>query len=98
MYDLPSLPDKRELTATGCADFDRVSRERAVLTRQLQEAKMALADVKTSWSGQIASLETQVFTAADETLGLRGDEKQHQTFLLGTPQITLKTPRSRIYT
>lgn len=35
-------------------------RERAVLTRQLQEAKMALDDVKTSWSGQIASLETQV--------------------------------------
>ncbi|XP_068621234.1 golgin subfamily A member 1-like isoform X2 [Battus philenor] len=52
--------DKRELKATGCAEYDRVCRERAVLTRQLQEAKMALADVKTSWSGQIASLETQV--------------------------------------
>ncbi|XP_068621235.1 golgin subfamily A member 1-like isoform X3 [Battus philenor] len=51
--------DKRELKATGCAEYDRVCRERAVLTRQLQEAKMALADVKTSWSGQIASLETQ---------------------------------------
>ncbi|CAH0700732.1 unnamed protein product [Spodoptera exigua] len=51
--------DKREVTPTGCADYDRVCRERAVLTRQLQEAKMALADVKTSWSGQIASLETQ---------------------------------------
>ncbi|XP_013181340.1 PREDICTED: golgin subfamily A member 1-like isoform X1 [Papilio xuthus] len=52
--------DKRELLVSGCAEFDRVSRERAVLSRQLQEAKMALADVKTSWSGQIASLETQV--------------------------------------
>ncbi|XP_026757223.2 golgin subfamily A member 1 isoform X2 [Galleria mellonella] len=52
--------DKRAVEATGCADYDRVCRERAVLTRQLQEAKMALADVKTSWSGQIASLETQV--------------------------------------
>ncbi|XP_026738115.1 golgin subfamily A member 1 isoform X3 [Trichoplusia ni] len=51
--------DKREVTPTECADYDRVCRERAVLTRQLQEAKMALADVKTSWSGQIASLETQ---------------------------------------
>ncbi|XP_013181344.1 PREDICTED: golgin subfamily A member 1-like isoform X4 [Papilio xuthus] len=51
--------DKRELLVSGCAEFDRVSRERAVLSRQLQEAKMALADVKTSWSGQIASLETQ---------------------------------------
>lgn len=54
--------DKRELTPTGCADYDRICREKAVLTRQLQEAKMALADVKTSWSGQIASLETQVNT------------------------------------
>ncbi|XP_072936485.1 uncharacterized protein [Epargyreus clarus] len=52
--------DKREVKPTGCADYDRIARERAVLTRQLQEAKMALADVKTSWSGQIASLETQV--------------------------------------
>ncbi|XP_063838764.1 golgin subfamily A member 1 [Ostrinia nubilalis] len=51
--------DKREVTPSGCEDYDRVCRERAVLTRQLQEAKMALADVKTSWSGQIASLETQ---------------------------------------
>ncbi|RVE51221.1 hypothetical protein evm_004186 [Chilo suppressalis] len=52
--------DKHSLTPTGCEDYDRVCRERAVLSRQLQEAKMALADVKTSWSGQIASLETQV--------------------------------------
>lgn len=52
--------DKREFKPTGCEDYDRVCRERAVLTRQLQEAKMALADVKTSWSGQIAALETQV--------------------------------------
>ncbi|XP_059059388.1 golgin subfamily A member 1 isoform X3 [Achroia grisella] len=51
--------DKRTIQPTGCEDFDRICRERAVLTRQLQEAKMALADVKTSWSGQIASLETQ---------------------------------------
>ncbi|XP_063891234.1 golgin subfamily A member 1 isoform X3 [Helicoverpa armigera] len=51
--------DKRDVTPTDCAEYDRVCRERAVLTRQLQEAKMALADVKTSWSGQIASLETQ---------------------------------------
>ncbi|CAH2066413.1 unnamed protein product, partial [Iphiclides podalirius] len=52
--------DERDSKSTGCAEYDRVCRERAVLTRQLQEAKMALADVKTSWSGQIASLETQV--------------------------------------
>ncbi|XP_063376140.1 golgin subfamily A member 1-like isoform X3 [Cydia fagiglandana] len=51
--------DKREVSPTGCEEYDRVARERAVLARQLQEAKMALADVKTSWSGQIASLETQ---------------------------------------
>ncbi|XP_013200605.1 golgin subfamily A member 1 [Amyelois transitella] len=52
--------DKRAMTESGCVDYDRVCRERAVLARQLQEAKVALADVKTSWSGQIASLETQV--------------------------------------
>ncbi|XP_039764867.1 golgin subfamily A member 1 isoform X3 [Pararge aegeria] len=58
--------DKREVKPTGCAEFDRLCRERAVLTRQLQEAKMALADVKTSWSGQIATLETQEMTAEFE--------------------------------
>ncbi|XP_037297581.1 golgin subfamily A member 1 isoform X2 [Manduca sexta] len=58
--------DKREVSPTGCAEYDRLCRERAVLTRQLQEAKMALADVKTSWSGQIASLETQ-----DKTMELQ---------------------------
>ncbi|XP_034828249.1 golgin subfamily A member 1-like isoform X3 [Maniola hyperantus] len=55
--------DKREVKPTGCDAFDRVCRERAVLSRQLQEAKVALADVKTSWSGQIATLETQEMTA-----------------------------------
>ncbi|XP_023953025.1 golgin subfamily A member 1 isoform X3 [Bicyclus anynana] len=58
--------DKREVKPTGCAEFDRLCRERAVLSRQLQEAKMALADVKTSWSGQIATLETQDMTAEFE--------------------------------
>ncbi|XP_045519201.1 golgin subfamily A member 1 isoform X2 [Pieris brassicae] len=52
--------DDKEMQLTGCGDYDRVCREKAVVTRQLQEAKMVLADVKTSWSAQIASLETQV--------------------------------------
>ncbi|CAK1549765.1 unnamed protein product [Leptosia nina] len=52
--------DKREMQVTGCDDYDRVCREKAVLSRQLQEARMVLADVKTSWSAQIASLETQL--------------------------------------
>ncbi|XP_048486883.1 golgin subfamily A member 1 isoform X1 [Plutella xylostella] len=52
--------DKQDLAQTGCEAYDRVCRERAVLARQLDETKMALADVKTSWSGQIAALETQV--------------------------------------
>ncbi|XP_050550990.1 golgin subfamily A member 1 isoform X2 [Spodoptera frugiperda] len=67
--------DKREVTPTGCADYDRVCRERAVLTRQLQEAKMALADVKTSWSGQIASLETQVARLSRQA-GEEGSERR----------------------
>uniref|UniRef100_A0A2A4K8Q9 Uncharacterized protein n=1 Tax=Heliothis virescens TaxID=7102 RepID=A0A2A4K8Q9_HELVI len=67
--------DKRDVTPTGCADYDRVCRERAVLTRQLQEAKMALADVKTSWSGQIASLETQVARLSRQA-GEEGSERR----------------------
>ncbi|CAB3231209.1 unnamed protein product [Arctia plantaginis] len=67
--------DKREVTPTDCADYDRVCRERAVLTRQLQEAKMALADVKTSWSGQIASLETQVARLSRQA-GEEGSERR----------------------
>ncbi|XP_026738114.1 golgin subfamily A member 1 isoform X2 [Trichoplusia ni] len=67
--------DKREVTPTECADYDRVCRERAVLTRQLQEAKMALADVKTSWSGQIASLETQVARLSRQA-GEEGSERR----------------------
>ncbi|KAJ0181728.1 hypothetical protein K1T71_002450 [Dendrolimus kikuchii] len=67
--------DKRELTVTGCGEYDRVCRERSVLTRQLQEAKMALADVKTSWSGQIASLETQVARLSRQA-GEEGSERR----------------------
>ncbi|XP_045458726.1 golgin subfamily A member 1-like [Melitaea cinxia] len=67
--------EKRELKPTGCSDFDRVCRERAVLTRQLQEAKMALDDVKTSWSGQIASLETQVARVSRQA-GEEGAERR----------------------
>ncbi|CAH2104828.1 unnamed protein product [Euphydryas editha] len=67
--------DKRELKATGCSEFDRVCRERAVLTRQLQEAKVALDDVKTSWSGQIASLETQVARVSRQA-GEEGAERR----------------------
>ncbi|XP_045765908.1 golgin subfamily A member 1 isoform X2 [Maniola jurtina] len=67
--------DKREVTRTGCDAFDRVCRERAVLSRQLQEAKMALADVKTSWSGQIATLETQVARVSRQA-GEEGTERR----------------------
>nr|XP_032529831.1 golgin subfamily A member 1-like isoform X2 [Danaus plexippus plexippus] len=67
--------DKREFKPTGCEDYDRVCRERAVLTRQLQEAKMALADVKTSWSGQIAALETQVARVSRQA-GEEGAERR----------------------
>ncbi|XP_023953033.1 golgin subfamily A member 1 isoform X2 [Bicyclus anynana] len=67
--------DKREVKPTGCAEFDRLCRERAVLSRQLQEAKMALADVKTSWSGQIATLETQVARVSRQA-GEEGTERR----------------------
>ncbi|KAG7311654.1 hypothetical protein JYU34_002708 [Plutella xylostella] len=63
--------DKQDLPQTGCEAYDRVCRERAVLARQLVETKMALADVKTSWSGQIAALETQ-----DKSMALQRDLDQ----------------------
>jgi hypothetical protein len=36
--------------------------ERALLERRLEEAHIHLADIKSSWSSKIASLETQVST------------------------------------
>lgn len=42
---------------------DRIAdlmRERTLLERKLEEAHLHLSDIKTSWSGKIASLETQV--------------------------------------
>ncbi|XP_026487419.2 golgin subfamily A member 1-like isoform X3 [Vanessa tameamea] len=89
--------DKREVKATGCDEFDRVCRERAVLTRQLQEAKMALADVKTSWSGQIASLETQDMTAELESrIEVLTEENRELTEALENERTLVKILREKI--
>nr|XP_026487419.1 golgin subfamily A member 1-like isoform X2 [Vanessa tameamea] len=89
--------DKREVKATGCDEFDRVCRERAVLTRQLQEAKMALADVKTSWSGQIASLETQDMTAELESrVEVLTEENRELTEALENERTLVKILREKI--
>ncbi|XP_047544474.1 golgin subfamily A member 1-like isoform X3 [Vanessa atalanta] len=89
--------DKREVKATGCDEFDRVCRERAVLTRQLQEAKMALADVKTSWSGQIASLETQDVTAELESrIEVLTEENRELTEALENERTLVKILREKI--
>ncbi|XP_041977102.1 golgin subfamily A member 1 isoform X2 [Aricia agestis] len=69
------MHDDDKISPTGCESFDRVCRERAVLSRQLTEARMALADVKTSWSGQIASLETQVARVSRQA-GEEGAERR----------------------
>ncbi|XP_050361773.1 golgin subfamily A member 1 isoform X2 [Nymphalis io] len=89
--------DKREVKTTGCEEFDRVCRERAVLTRQLQEAKMALADVKTSWSGQIASLETQDMTAELENrIAVLTEEKREIAEALENERTLVKILREKI--
>lgn len=41
---------------------DRIASERKLLEQRLEEAHLHLADIKTSWSDKIASLETQVRT------------------------------------
>lgn len=39
---------------------ERITSERKLLEQRLEEAHLHLADIKTSWSDKIASLETQV--------------------------------------
>lgn len=50
----------RESTANDSTPEERVNSERKLLEQRLEEAHLHLADIKTSWSDKIASLETQV--------------------------------------
>ncbi|CAL7951387.1 unnamed protein product [Xylocopa violacea] len=57
-------------------------RERALLERKLEEAHLHLSDIKTSWSGKISSLETQVGRlsrqAGEEGLERRRVEEENE--------------------
>ncbi|XP_012262598.2 golgin subfamily A member 1 isoform X1 [Athalia rosae] len=57
-------------------------RERTLLERKLEEAHLHLSDIKTSWSGKISSLETQVGRlsrqAGEEGLERRRVEKEKE--------------------
>lgn len=44
----------------GGDDVTALREERELLERRLEEAHIHLSDIKSSWSGKIASLETQV--------------------------------------
>lgn len=50
----------RESAANDCTPDERINSERKLLEQRLEEAHLHLADIKTSWSDKIASLETQV--------------------------------------
>lgn len=57
-------------------------RERTLLERKLEEAHLHLSDIKTSWSGKISSLETQVGRlsrqAGEESLERRRVEEEKE--------------------
>ena len=57
-------------------------RERTLLERKLEEAHLHLSDIKTSWSGKISSLETQVGRlsrqAGEEGIERRRVEKEKE--------------------
>ncbi|EFA04056.1 golgin subfamily A member 1 isoform X1 [Tribolium castaneum] len=50
----------RQRVANETSDDEHVASERRLLEQRLEEAHLHLADIKTSWSDKIASLETQV--------------------------------------
>lgn len=53
--------------SSNITDDDNTISERKLLEQRLEEAHLHLADIKTSWSDKIASLETQVSLALDKT-------------------------------
>lgn len=50
----------RESSVNDSTPDERLNSERKLLEQRLEEAHIHLADIKTSWSDKIASLETQV--------------------------------------
>lgn len=50
----------RQRTTSDASQEDQTLMERKLLEQRLEEAHLHLADIKTSWSDKIASLETQV--------------------------------------
>lgn len=50
----------RRITISDESGADGMTSNELALKRKLEEAQLHLHDIKTSWSGQIAALETQV--------------------------------------
>lgn len=50
----------RQRVSNETSDEQHLSSERKLLEQRLEEAHLQLANIKTSWSDKIASLETQV--------------------------------------
>lgn len=50
----------RQRVSNETSDDEHIASERRLLEQRLEEAHLQLADIKTSWSDKIASLETQV--------------------------------------
>lgn len=50
----------RQRANNESSNDDLFTRERALLEQRLEETHLHLADIKTSWSDKISSLETQV--------------------------------------
>lgn len=50
----------RQRSSSNSENNDQSNQERKLLEQRLEEAHLHLADIKTSWSDKISSLETQV--------------------------------------
>lgn len=60
LSDLVAVLRQRTSNDTSQSQEDQFTIERKLLEQRLEETHLHLADIKTSWSDKIASLETQV--------------------------------------
>lgn len=62
------LRQRTTSTSDGVSEDDQFASERKLLEQRLEEAHLHLADIKTSWSDKISSLETQVGIVDDKVV------------------------------
>ncbi|KAF2878743.1 hypothetical protein ILUMI_27418, partial [Ignelater luminosus] len=90
----------RQRSSPNSANDDQANQERKLLEQRLEEAHLHLADIKTSWSDKIASLETQVGRlsrqAAEESAERRRAVQEKDTLLEKTKQMECELECNRL--